>query len=78
MTDDNGVGVKLPQDKKWNQVKTLLAQLYEDLAKSSMLDRKKLKSIRGSLVYVQQTYPAITPYLKGLHLTIDSWRPNRD
>jgi hypothetical protein len=28
-------------------------------------------------VYVSRTYPSMIPYLKSLHLTIDSWRPNR-
>jgi hypothetical protein len=37
-----------------------------------------LESVRGSLVYLQRTYPAITPYVKGFHLTIDSWRHDRD
>jgi hypothetical protein len=32
----------------------------------------------GFLVHLQCTYPALTPYLKGLHLTIDSWWPGRD
>ena len=27
--------------------------------------------------YVVKTYPWINPYMKGLHLTIDSWRPFR-
>ena len=26
-------------------------------------------------MYVVRTYPWINPYMKGLHLTIDSWRP---
>jgi hypothetical protein len=29
-------------------------------------------------VYLSRTYPALVPYLKGIHLTVDSWRPNRD
>jgi len=29
-------------------------------------------------VHLQCTYPCITPFLKGMHLTIDSWRPGRD
>jgi hypothetical protein len=33
---------------------------------------------RGFLIHVQHTYPAITPYLKGVHLTIDGWREGRD
>eukprot|EP00978_Attheya_sp_CCMP212_P044459 scaffold311089_cov38-Attheya_sp.AAC.1 len=34
--------------------------------------------IRGFLNYVARTYPEITPYLKGVHLTLDHWRPDRD
>lgn len=43
-----------------------------------VLDYKTAVSFRGFLVYVARTYSALVPYLKGLHLTIDSWRPNRD
>jgi hypothetical protein len=39
---------------------------------------KRLESIRGFLIYVIRTYPTFTPYLKGIHLTLDSWRPGRD
>ncbi len=28
-------------------------------------------------MYVVRTYPWINPYMKGLHLTIDSWRLHR-
>jgi hypothetical protein len=27
-------------------------------------------------VYISWMYPSIVPYLKGIHLTLDSWRPN--
>ena len=33
--------------------------------------------MRGFLNYVVRTYPWMNPYLKGLHLTIDGWRPGR-
>ncbi len=39
---------------------------------------KKLESERGSLVYVMRTYPAMKPYLRGIHATLDSWHPDRD
>lgn len=42
------------------------------------VDRKRLEQIRGFLIYVSRTYPWMPPYLKGLHLTIDSWRPGRN
>jgi hypothetical protein len=29
-------------------------------------------------VYLSRTYGAMVPYLKGLHLSLDSWRPDRD
>ena len=42
------------------------------------VDRKRLEQIRGFIIYVSRTYPWMPPYLKGLHLTIDGWRPGRD
>ena len=38
----------------------------------------RLKSIRGFLFYVSSTYQYMNPYLKGLNITFDSWRPHRD
>ena len=37
-----------------------------------------MESIRGLLVYVARTYRDMNPYLKRMHLTLDSWRPYRD
>ena len=39
---------------------------------------KALESATGFLIYVAMTYPSLKPYLKGLYLTLNSWRPNRD
>ena len=33
--------------------------------------------IRGFLIYVVRTYKWLNPYIKGPHLTIDSWRTGR-
>jgi len=44
---------------------------------SDSLEHKKLESYRGYLIYIARTYPMITLYLKGIHLTLDSWRPWR-
>ena len=38
---------------------------------------KRLECIRGFLIYVARTFKWMTPYLKGLHLTIDGWREGR-
>jgi hypothetical protein len=48
------------------------------MRESDTIDFKPLESYRGFLMYISRTYPAITPYLKGIHLTLDSWRPWRD
>ncbi len=37
------------------------------------LAHKELLSDRGFLVYVTRTYPALVPYLKAFHLTIEMW-----
>ena len=39
---------------------------------------KEMERRRGFLLYVTRTYPSMVPYLKGIHLTLDSWRPQRD
>jgi hypothetical protein len=39
---------------------------------------KDLEKKRGFLIYVTRTYPSMVPYLKGIHQTLDSWRPHRD
>jgi hypothetical protein len=46
--------------------------------KDIKLSHKELLSDRGFLVYVTRTYPAMVPYLKGFHLTIEMWRGGRD
>eukprot|EP00978_Attheya_sp_CCMP212_P014301 scaffold36374_cov58-Attheya_sp.AAC.7 len=42
------------------------------------MTHKPMESIRGFLNYVARMYEMITPYLKGIHLTLDHWRPDRD
>ena len=42
------------------------------------IEHKELERCRGFLVYVSRTYRPMKPYLRGVHKTIDSWRPGRD
>lgn len=44
----------------------------------AILDRKELEKDRGFLVHLSMVYPTLVPYLKGFHLTLESWRPDRD
>jgi hypothetical protein len=65
--------------EKWTRMKGILRKWEAALVPASPhLDHKELFSDRGFLVYVTRTYPAMVPYLKGFHLTIEMWRGSRD
>ena len=78
-TDSEAVYV-LVSDEKWRKTKDILARIWSEMLMSTdgMLSRKQLERDRGFLIYVSRTYPDLRPYLKGIHLTLDSWRPGRD
>ena len=61
---------------KWDKTKMLIAELGDMIPKGP-LPLQRLLEIRGFLMYVVRTYPWLNPYIKGLHLTVDSWRPGR-
>ena len=69
----------LTSDEKWKRMKDILSKWLERLQRGdSELDHKELLSDRGFLVYLTRNYPAMVPYLKGFHLTIEMWRGDRD
>ena len=71
-------------DEKWMKAKKFISGWLDEIewcrlhSTPAALDFKNLEKGRGFLVYLSRTYPSIVPYLKGVHLTLDSWRPNRD
>lgn len=78
VTKEDGVFV-LADAEKWTKAKAMVQEVMEMIRKDpNKLNRKRLESIRGFLLYVVRTYPALKPYMMGLHLTIDGWRPDRD
>jgi hypothetical protein len=76
-TDNGHVTVLVTQDK-WDKAKGYVALLQDQLVKDNTFNHKELERIRGFLVYFVRTYPSFSPYLKGIHLTLDSWQPGRD
>ncbi len=42
------------------------------------LNYKRLLSDWGFMVYVTQAYPGMKPYLKGFHLSLETWQEGRD
>jgi hypothetical protein len=79
-TDNGEVSGLVSQEAKWDKTKSHiqeLRRLYKQDSKQ-MMPRARLESIRGFLIYAFRTYRSASVYLKGLHLTIDSWRPYHD
>jgi hypothetical protein len=79
---------KMVTQERWEKTKNKIDWMWrayngehgEDIDEECPQDRiphKQLESIRGFLVYVARTYSTMVPYLKGIHLTLDSWRDKR-
>ena len=66
--------------EKWNKAKTFIRELVSLLKQDerAQIPFKFLEKGRGFMVYFCRTYTSFVPYLKGIHLTLDSWRSNRD
>jgi len=63
--------------EKWQKTQALVREL-EEMLERDLLPLQRLLEIRGFLIYVVRTYSWLNPYIKGLHLTVDSWRPGRE
>jgi hypothetical protein len=50
-----------------------LNELLQELETQGVLNHKALEKKRGFFNHLQRTYPAIMPFLKGFHLTLDGW-----
>jgi len=74
---------KLVTQERWDKTKTKIDWIWKEAQEiragiNTDMDYKTLESYRGFLIYVARTYTTLVPYLKGIHLTLDSWRPNWD
>jgi hypothetical protein len=76
--DKLGVYV-LTSREKWTKMRGILNKWRTAMREESpRLSHKELLADRGFLVYVTRTYPAMVPYLKGFHLTIEMWQGGLD
>lgn len=79
INDDELGLVILTSQEKWDRMKQIIRKWLARLeAGEKRVDHGELASDRGFLVYLTQAYPALTPYLKGIHLTLETWRGGRD
>ena len=68
------VGINIPSDQKVEK----LSNEHTGHCPRGKIPHKQLERCQGFLIYVARTFKSMVPYLKGLHLTLDSWRTGRD
>ena len=73
---EGGLLVGMVSQEKWGKTKGLLKELI-DMLVDGPLPLQRMLEIQGFLMYVVRTYPWLNPYMKGMHLTIDSWQAGR-
>ena len=76
-TTDNQVRGLVDQTK-WDKTRARLQIIDTSLKERGKMNHKELERYRGFFIYVARVYPAMKPYLKGIHGTLDSWRPTVD
>lgn len=75
---EEGLYVTCSQEK-WNKGRAHVESLLGELEGGAEdLDRKDLERKRGFLIHLARTFTYMNPYLKGFHLTMESFRPGRD
>ena len=75
---DKGAVTLLVSEEKWLKTKEWVRWILDNVDNNEGISHKTLLSCRGFLIYVSRTYTPFKPYLRGLHKTIDGWRPFRD
>jgi hypothetical protein len=77
-TSEEGAFATVSQDR-WEKTQEILSRLWNELENlGGRYKHADLLSSRGYLIYVAKTYSTMCPYLKGLNLTVDGWRPGQD
>jgi hypothetical protein len=85
------VCVKITQER-WDKTRKMVRDIWQEYSNRQTelpvevlgedsaggLNNNQLERRRGFLVYVAQAFPSLVPYLKGIHLTLDSWRSGRN
>ena len=57
---------------KWQKGTGILVRIQEELETRGCLNHKQLERDQGFLIYLSRTYRNMSPYLKGIHQTLDS------
>jgi hypothetical protein len=73
---EGGAVVGMLLQEKWNKTKVMIQELVE-MIPGGPLPLQCLLEIQCFLMYVIRAYTWMNPYIKGMHLTVDSWHLGR-
>ena len=77
-SDSDTIGI-LTSQEKWDRAKATVSKWRKYLeVEVAMLNRKEVECDKGFMIHLSKVYPALVPYLKGMHLTLEMWRSDRD
>ena len=80
-TDSTSI-IKLVSQEKWDKTKRLLEELLLEFTRQETgmirLDFKRLEQILGYPCHISMTYERVNLFLKGFHLTLCKYLPNRN
>ena len=65
-------------DGKWAKTRIIIIKWLQRVASEESMNYKELQSDRGLLNHVFDKYISCSPFMKGMHLTLDSWNPHWD
>jgi hypothetical protein len=65
-------------EENWLRARTYILGMQDTIVANQVFHFKTLEQHQGFLVYIARAFPSLVPYLKGIHLTLDSWREGRD
>ena len=68
----------LVDQKKWEKTQKWVAWLKSYTDANELVPHKELERCRGFLIYVSRIYKVMVSYLRGLRLTLESWRDCRN
>jgi hypothetical protein len=71
---------KTATQEKWDKARAIIHKIADKVLSEGPpqdLDHKELEHQRGFLVHLAMTFASIVPFLKGIHLTLDSLRAGR-
>jgi hypothetical protein len=75
----NKIGKTVTQEK-WEKAKAIAEAIAEKVLSEGLLPdlcHKELERQRGFLVHLSMTFSSLVPFLKGIHLMLDSWQSGR-